>query len=370
MTDARTEEPDLARTVLLVLFLLGLVVACLWILRPFLVALICATTLAISTWPMLIGLQRRFGGKRGPAIAVMIGGLLLAFLAPVYFGTIAAVQSVSGLAAWVQDLPNRTLPALPAWLANLPLVGARLQSAWGTLIANGGEGIRARLTENSREILSWALVRIGNLAGVLALVLVTLGITGLLYVHGERVATSLLRFFRRLGGEHGEKAARLAALATRGVAMGVVLTPFIQSILAGIGLATAGVPHFGLIAIGVLVSCLAQAGPLPVLALPVIWLFARGATIPASGLLAWALVVHISGPIVRPMLIKRGVDLPLPLILSGVIGGVAAFGVVGLFIGPVLLAVATTLLENWIEEGNDAGGAPEISRGMAVQTKP
>jgi predicted PurR-regulated permease PerM len=354
MAAARTESPDLARNVLVVLFILGLTAGCLWILRPFLVAMICAATLAISTWPMLTGLQKRLGGKRWAAIAVMVGALMIAFLAPIYFGTIALVQSVTATVAWVHDLPHRTVPQLPAWLANLPLVGAGLQDAWAGASADGGEGLRTRLAENSSEIMGWLIVRIGGLAGVLAQVMVTLGITGLLYVRGEMVSNAVLRFARRLSSDHGENAARLAALAARGVALGVVLTPFIQSVLAAIGMATAGVPRFGLIAVGVLVSCLAQAGPLPVLALPVIWLFSRGSTVPAIGLLAWAFVVHISGPIIRPMLIKRGVDLPFAVIIAGVIGGVAAFGVVGLFIGPVMLAVAITLLDRWMADGETA----------------
>ena len=115
-------------------------------------------------------------------------------------------------------------------------------------------------------------------------------------------------------------------------------------------------PSFGLLAAIVLVSCLAQAGPIPALLLPVIWLYARGATLPATLLLGWALVIHITGPVLRPLLIKRGVDLPFSLILSGVIGGVMAFGVVGLFLGPVLLAVGATLLENWMADERLTGG--------------
>jgi predicted PurR-regulated permease PerM len=351
MSAPEPDTRDLARTVLAVLFILGLIAGCLWILSPFLTAIICATTIAIATWPMLNGIARRWGGRRGLAIAAMLAGFTIAFLAPVYFGTVAAVQSAGTAAAWFHDLPNRTMPSLPDWLVRLPVVGARAQQGWSELTAGGGEGLRARISEHSDEILRWVLHRIGGLAGMLVQVLVTLGITGLLYVRGDKVATALLSFARRLAGSHGERAARLAALATRGVALGVVLTPLIQSILAGIGMATAGVPHFGLIAVGVLVSCLAQAGPLPVMAIPVIWLFSKGATLPASGLAAWALVVHISGPIVRPLLIKKGVDLPLSLILSGVIGGVVAFGVVGLFIGPVILAVAGTLLDSWMNDG-------------------
>ena len=216
----------------------------------------------------------------------------------------------------------------------------------GKLAAAGGEGIKARLSAHTGEILRWLMGRLGNLAGMLVEVLVTLGITGLLYARGEKVAAILLRFARRLAGTHGERAARLAALATRGVGLGVVLTPLIQSILAGIGMAAAGAPRVGLLSIAVLLSCLAQAGPIPALLIPVIWLYAHGAVFAASGLLAWAVAVHISGPVVRPLLIRRGVDLPMVLIVSGVIGGVVAFGAVGLFIGPVLLAVATTLLQS------------------------
>jgi predicted PurR-regulated permease PerM len=350
---------DLSRSVLVVLFILGLTVCCLMILRPFLTALIGATTIAISTWPMLTGLERRLGGRRGLAITGMMALLAIAILAPLYFGAVATVQSAGALSAWVRDLPTRTLPALPDWLVGVPLLGPRLEGAWGELARGGGEGIRARLSAHTGEILRWLMGRLGNLAGMLVEVLVTLGITGLLYARGEHVAAVLLRFARRLAGTQGEQAARLAALATRGVGLGVVLTPLIQSILAGIGMAVAGAPRVGLLALAVLLSCLAQAGPIPALLIPVVWLYSRGAVLAASGLLAWALVVHISGPVVRPLLIKRGVDLPMVLIISGVIGGVVAFGAVGLFIGPVLLAVATTLLQSWMAEDGEGTAGTE-----------
>jgi predicted PurR-regulated permease PerM len=356
------EAHDLSRNVLVVLFILGLTFGCLSILRPFLTALVGGATIAISTWPMLTGLERRLGGRRGLAIALMTALLAIAILAPLYFGAVAAVQGAGSLSAWARDLPNRTLPALPDWLVGVPLLGPRLEGAWGELAAGGGEGIKARLSAHTGEILRWLMGRLGNLAGMLVEVLVTLGITGLLYAQGEKVAAILLRFARRLAGTHGEQAARLAALATRGVGLGVVLTPLIQSILAGIGMAAAGAPRVGLLAIAVLLSCLAQAGPIPALLIPVVWLYAHGAVFAASGLLVWAVVVHISGPVVRPLLIRRGVDLPMVLIVSGVIGGVVAFGAVGLFIGPVLLAVATTLLQSWMAEDGEGMAGTADSR--------
>jgi predicted PurR-regulated permease PerM len=354
MAASGPDTRDLTRSVLVVSFILGLTVGCLLILRPFLTAVVGAATIAISTWPMLTGLERRWGGRRGLAIAGMVALLAIAILAPVYFGAVATVQGAGALADWARDLPNRTLPALPDWLAGVPLLGPRLERAWGELAAGGAEGLKARLSAHTGEILRWLMGRLGNLAGMLVEVLLTLGLTGFLYARGEKVAAVLLRFARRLAGSRGEQAARLAALATRGVGLGVVLTPLIQAILAGIGMAVAGAPRVGLLAMAVLLTCLAQAGPIPALLIPVAWLYARGAVVAASGLLVWAIVVHASGPVVRPLLIKRGVDLPMVIIISGVIGGVMAFGAVGLFIGPVLLAVAASLLESWMADDEAA----------------
>ncbi|HVO09493.1 MAG TPA: AI-2E family transporter [Vicinamibacteria bacterium] len=368
MAERGPDTRDLTRIVLAVLFILGLTAGSLFILRPFLTALIGGATIAISTWPLLLGLERRWGGRRGLAVAAMMGLLAIAILAPLYFGAVATVQSAGALAAWVHDLPQKTLPPLPERLAGIPLLGQRLQKAWGELAAGGGEAVRARVSVHSGAILRWLAGRVGSLVGMLAQTLLTLAVTGVLYARGERVAAVLLRFARRLAGSRGEEAARLAALATRGVGLGVVLTPLIQSILAGVGVAAAGVPHVGLLSLLVLLSCLAQAGPIPALLVPVLWLYARGSVFAASGLLVWALVVHVSGPIVRPLLIKRGVDLPLVLIISGVIGGVVAFGAVGLFIGPVLLAVTTTLLGNWM--GEEGEGTPEAAGATPGRVEP
>ncbi|HXY42051.1 MAG TPA: AI-2E family transporter [Vicinamibacteria bacterium] len=359
---------DLTRIVLAVLFILGLAAGSLFVLRPFLTALVGGATIAISTWPLLVGLERRWKGRRGLAVAAMMALLAIAVLAPLYFGAVATVQSAGALTDWVHELQTKPLPPLPERLAAAPLVGPRLEKAWGELASGGGGALRARLSVHSGAILRWLAGRIGSLLGMLAQTLLTLGVTGILYARGERVGASVLRFARRLAGDRGEEAARLAALATRGVGLGVVLTPLIQSILAGVGIAAAGAPHVGLLSLLVLLSCLAQAGPIPALLVPVIWLYARGSVFGASGLLVWALVVHVSGPIVRPILIKRGVDLPMVLIISGVIGGVMAFGAVGLFIGPVLLAVTTTLLGNWMAD--EGQGTPEAAAPAPGRVQP
>jgi predicted PurR-regulated permease PerM len=341
-------ERDLTRGTLAVLFILGLTVASLWILQPFLPALVWATTIVIATWPLMLRIQRRLGGRRGLATTVMVAGFALAVAIPLVFGVGAAINGSAALQDWARDLPNRSMPELPAWLKGLPVVGTRAQETWGRLTAGGAEGLRAQLSEHGDEIGRWLLGRIGNVLGMLVQLLVTLLIAAMLYAGGERVGTGLLRFARRLGGGSAEEATRLAALSVRGVALGVVVTAVIQTVLAGAGMLIARAPRPGLLSAGVFVTCLAQLGPAPVMLIAVLWLYAKAHTLAATLLLGWMLVVGTIDNFIRPLLIKRSVDLPFVLIFSGVIGGLLAFGVIGLFIGPVVLAVGRALLDRWV----------------------
>ena len=177
----------------------------------------------------------------------------------------------------------------------------------------------------------------------------------ILYAKGEPAARGADLFARRLAGSQGEKAVHLAAQAIRGVALGVVVTAILQSGLASIGLAIVGVPFVTILAAVMFVLCVAQVGPGLVLIPAVIWVYAKSGAAWGTGFLVWAIFCGTIDSVVRPWLIRRGADLPLLLIFAGVIGGLIAFGVIGLFIGPVVLAVAYTLLVDWVSEGNPDG---------------
>jgi len=142
----------------------------------------------------------------------------------------------------------------------------------------------------------------------------------------------------------------LAGSAIRGVALGVVVTAIAQTLVAGAGLALAGVPQAGILSAIILMLCIAQLGPALVMIPATIWLFATGATLPGIILAVFTVASVIMDNFLRPILIRRGADLPLLLILVGVIGGLLAFGLLGLFLGPVVLAVTYTLLQNWIAD--------------------
>jgi predicted PurR-regulated permease PerM len=160
----------------------------------------------------------------------------------------------------------------------------------------------------------------------------------------------VIRFCRRLAGRRGADAARHAGQAVRGVALGVVVTALVQSLLAGIGLAVAGIPFAAVLTAVVLFLCIAQLGPLLVMAPAVIWLFYTDATAMGVALLVWSVIVGLLDNVLRPVLIRMGADLPMLLIFAGVLGGLFAFGIIGLFVGPVILAVTYTLLREWVGE--------------------
>jgi len=178
--------------------------------------------------------------------------------------------------------------------------------------------------------------------------LLVAAISAILWTHGETAADGVRRFFHRLAGQRGARMVVLAGQAIRSVALGIVITAVVQSVAGGIGLAVTGVPLAGVLTAVMLILGIAQLGPAPVLIPAVIWQFMNGRATPGVVLLVWTVVVTLMDNFIRPILIRRGVDLPLLLILAGVIGGLLAFGVIGLFVGPVLLAVTYTLVSEWV----------------------
>jgi predicted PurR-regulated permease PerM len=151
----------------------------------------------------------------------------------------------------------------------------------------------------------------------------------------------------------------LAAQAIRGVALGVVLTALVHAALGGIGLMVVGVPFAILLTAVMFISAVVQVGVVPIMLGAVVWLYWTGQTTSGTVLLVWSIVIAPVDNILRPVLIKKGADLPLLLIFAGVIGGLVSFGMVGIFVGPVVLAIAYTLFTAWIDEGVTTGQIKE-----------
>ncbi len=350
---------DLPRITLGVLALGAMTGASIWVMLPFAAAVVWATMIVIATWPVLVAVQARLGGRRGPAVAVMVLALLTLLVVPTWVGISTIADNSERVGKFVHSLATDGLPPPPDWLGKVPVVGERIAAKWQGM-AGSPESLLARVQPHMKEAASWVAARAGGIGTTLIQLVLTVIVAGILYASGETAARGVLRFLRRLAGERGENSGRLAAKAVRAVALGIVVTALAQTLIAGAGLALSGVPHAGLLTAVVLVLCIAQVGPLLVVAPATIWLYSTGASGRGTVLLVFSLLAVTLDNLVRPVLIKRGADLPLLLIMSGVIGGVLAFGVVGLFVGPVLLAVSWTLLVAWVGDLDrvPAGAAP------------
>ena len=342
---------DITRTVVLVLVIGGLLVGSGWTLLPFLNALLWGTTIAVATWPTLLRVQQLAGGRRSTAVAIMMVAILLVFIVPFALAIGALRGAADREPAVLSDFLERGIGPPPAWVATLPVIGARLADRWTELSAGGPDAVMAAAEPYGRMAAAWAIGATGSLGRMIVLVLLTVLIVAILYSRGETAANGALALARRLGGEAGERTVRLAGQAVRGVALGVVLTALIQSTLAGIGLYICGIPHPGLLTALAFVLGIAQLGPVPVLVPSIIWLFWSGSTGWGTVLLIWSEPVALLDNVIRPILIRRGVELPLLLIIAGVIGGLISFGVVGLFVGPVILAATYTLAREWVASG-------------------
>lgn len=350
---SRPLTTDITRTTLAVLFIGILISASFWILRPFLTALVWATMIVVTTWPLMLTLQERLWRKRGLAVLVMTLALLLLLVVPLSLAIISIVERSDDIAGWARSLTGYSLAPPPSWVEQLPVVGRKLAERWRTLAAADPAQLSERLAPHIRTIVGWLVARTGNVMMMVVQFLLTVIISAVLYASGDKAAGGVCLFARRLGGQRGEEAAILAAKAIRGVALGVVVTALAQSMLGGIGLALAGVPAATLLTAAMFVLCVAQIGPGLVLIPAVVWLFWQDQTLWGSIMVVWTIVVGTMDNFIRPFLIKKGADLPLLLIFAGVIGGLISFGVIGLFIGPVMLAVTYTLLESWVTQESD-----------------
>jgi predicted PurR-regulated permease PerM len=344
---------DLARTVLGVLFLFALIAASIWILRPFLAAIIWSTMIVVSTWPIMLALQRWLWGKRWLGVTVMTVALLLVFVAPFSAAIGTIVANADEMAGWARGLSDLKLPPPPAFVEQLPFIGEKLAGLWQQYAARGFEDLVRLVAPYGGQITKWFVAEVGGFGLVSVQFLLTIVVSAILYGTGEDVARWVRRFGLRLAGERGEQVVRLAGQAIRGVALGVVVTALVQALLGGIGIALAGVPFAAVLTAVMFMLALAQIGAVPVLVCALAWLWWKDQTAWFVVLLVWTLIVGSLDNILRPILIKKGADLPLLLIFAGVIGGLFAFGLLGLFVGPVILAVAYTLLDAWVSEAPD-----------------
>jgi predicted PurR-regulated permease PerM len=338
--------------------LLVLIAGCLLVLHPFLDAVLLAIPLCVSTWPLFTRLQGRMGGRRTLAAVVMTVAIALLLVVPLVLLGINLAEDVAKLNAAVQEAVQSGLPP-PAWLGHVPVVGPEAERMW-LQVSREGAGIRATLAPYMGPVREWALREGASLLGGTLQVVLGVILLFFLYRDGAYAEQRLQEAMSRLGGWRARRVLQAAGATIRSVVNGVVGTAVLQGILLGFSFWLAGVP--GAVVLGALAVILTLM-PLGIalLWLPAaLWLFSQDQTGWAIFVLVWnGLLVGSLDNVLRPYLISRGAKLPTVLIFLGVLGGVIAFGIVGVFLGPVLLAVAHTMFQDWnLPETEDRGIAP------------
>jgi predicted PurR-regulated permease PerM len=267
---------------------------------------------------------------------------------PITLAVSTIVSNAKGISIDFTSLESVALPAAPAWLDRVPIAGARAVAKWNAFAALAPSDRVTVLTPHVQTALQWFVGKAGSIGTMLLQFLLTAIIAAILFANGEIARNGILRFAERMAGRQGHDVAILAAQTIRSVVIGVVGTALIQTAIGGLGLFVSGVPAAALLTAVMFFFCLAQIGPIFVVGSAVAWLYWSGNAGRGTTMLVFAVVAVAIDNVIRPILIKRGANLPLVLIFGGVIGGLLAFGIIGLFVGPVVLAVAYTMIRAWV----------------------
>jgi predicted PurR-regulated permease PerM len=344
----QTEQTSYVEKALGLVLLVVLATGCVIVLYPFANAILLAIPLCVSTWPVFVRLQRRLGDRRAAAIVMTLAVAALLVVPLIALGMNLA-DDVAKLNETVRSAMDRGMPP-PPWLGRLPLIGAEAERLW-LQVSQEGAALRPTLAPYLEPIQEWALRQGTYLLGGTVQVALSVVLLFFLYRDGAYAEKRLEAAMARLAGWRALHVLHTAGATIRSVVNGVIGTALIQAILLGLSFWIAGVPGAVALAALAIVLTLLPLG-LVVLWLPAsLWLMSQGETGWGVFLMIWnGLFVGTLDNVLRPYLIKRGAKLPTVLIFLGVLGGVITFGIVGIFLGPVLLAVAYTLFQDWDRE--------------------
>jgi predicted PurR-regulated permease PerM len=325
-----------------------LVYACSRFILPFVSILIWSAILAVMLYPLHLRLVVWLG-NRWSALLIGLVGVVVA-LVPLVTVVTSLASSIYSLVAGLHD-QTLTVPPAPPWLAELPLVGQKLTEAWA-LVATNMPAALAKYGQALSGPATWLASFAGGLAaGELSFVL-SFAIAAVLVAYGRGAAEFAWHLLERLTGStaRGAHLVTLTVSTIHGVALGVVGVAMIQALLLGVGFFAIGLPAAGLWTLAVLLLCIVQV-PAILVTLPIMgYVLAAEATQPAIIFVVWTLVAGLSDNILKPLMLGRGLEAPMPVILIGVIGGMLADGLLGLFVGPVVLAVGYVLLIEWLKQ--------------------
>ena len=326
------------------------VAGCYLVLQPFLTAVLWAVVLCCTTWPVFTRLQNMMRGRVTLAALVLTLIVALVALAPFIIVGISLAENANQLITQGKRLISEGPPDPPAWVAQIPLIGERAQAYWAS-IAHDSASLLADLNQYIQPLQGFALSSGAALAHGLLQLTLSILIAFFFYRDGEAMSRRLTAGVGRIAGDRGRRLIDVAVATMRGVVYGILGTAIAQGVLAAVGFWFAGVPAAPLLGLATFFLSPVPIGPPLVWAPAAFWLFTHGQTGWGVFMLIWGVAVVSSvDNLIKPLIISHGSNLPFILVLLGVLGGVIAFGFIGVFLGPTLLAIGFALIQDWSEE--------------------
>jgi predicted PurR-regulated permease PerM len=315
---------------------------------PFISIVIWSAVLSVALYPAFEWISLRLGGRRRLAAALVTILSLLVIVGPASWLALGLVDSVRLIAERL-DLANLTIPAPSSSVKEWPLIGEPIYQFWDLASTNLSAALAQILPQ--LKPLGSSLLRIGADTGLgIIMFLVSIIVAGFLFSPAPTIVEAVKKFARRLNPTRGEEFVDQAGATIRAVSRGVIGISVLQALLAGIGLMVAGIPQASLITFAVLVLGIIQIGPSIVIIPVIIWSWTFMDTKSALLFTAYMVPVNLLDNLLRPLVMGRGLKTPMLVILFGVIGGTLAYGITGLFLGPIILAVIWELFVSWIDE--------------------
>jgi predicted PurR-regulated permease PerM len=338
-----------------------LVLWCFNIVKPFILVVLWGAIIAVAVYPLFVKISAVLGNRPKTAATLITALGLVMLITPTVMVSDAALENTKSLARELQA-GTLAIPAPHDKVKTWPLIGKWLYSTWGLAATNMSATLgkyKSQLASLGKKVLSAAAA-----AGITVLQFIaSIIIAGVLLVYarsGSRAVETVA--VRLMGAENGHEFTEMAGATIRSVAQGVLGVALIQSILAGIGLLVMGVPYAGIWTLLVLLLAIVQLPTILVLGPIMIYVFTVAATVPAVIFAIWCMLVGFSDNILKPLLLGRGLDIPMLVILLGAIGGMILSGIIGLFVGAVVLALGYRLFTVWLRQ---EGAQPATGREAA-----
>jgi predicted PurR-regulated permease PerM len=327
------------------------VVLCVQVIAPFAALMVWALILAVTLYPLYKMLLKRLGGREGRAATVIVvAGLLLIGVPTVMLGSSFAGQLHDMYTAL--DNNEVTVPPPPPSVSEWPVVGKKLYSFWNSAATNL-PALLEKMQPQLGNFLKSLFSLVGSTAGGILSFLGSLIIAGIMMAYGESGSAAMRRIISRVAGPiRGPRLHSLSTATIRSVATGVVGVAFIQALLLGIGFLLAGIPAAGMLAVLVMLLGIMQL-PALIISLPAIgflWWAGDSSTVLNIIFTIYLIVAGMADNVLKPLLLGRGVDVPMPVILLGALGGMVSGGIVGLFVGAVLLAIGYQVFMEWVDD--------------------